>query len=57
MKVARSSCGITLLRPVLLITGSFALKFFPSGFGILLTHSKPRLDQRTVGTLFGEERK
>src|SRR4029453_13398348 len=41
-KAGTDSFGITLPRPGLLITGSFALKFSLRGFEILLTRSTPR---------------
>ncbi len=49
----RSSFDTTLLRPGLLITGSFALKFSPSDFGILLTHSNLRWTNALWGGFSG----
>jgi len=41
-KAGMDFSGITSPRPGSLIIGNFVLKFSPSGFGILLTHSNLR---------------
>ena len=45
-----------VVAPELRTIGNFGLKLSPNAFAISLIHSNHPTDQRTVGTLFKEER-